>query len=51
MTTSKRFAQLMDPTIVALTMSEAINLRTMLNNPATIVLIYLNGTLLFIAGL
>jgi arginine exporter protein ArgO len=51
MTTSKRFAKLIGPTIVALTMSEAVNLRTMLNNPAPIVLVYLNGTLLFIAGL
>jgi hypothetical protein len=49
--TSKRFAKLIGPTIVVLTMSEAVNLRTMLNNPAPIVLVYLNGTLLFIAGL
>jgi hypothetical protein len=51
MRTSKRFAQLIGPTIIALTMSEATNLRTMLNNPAPLVLVYLNGTLLFIAGL
>jgi uncharacterized membrane protein HdeD (DUF308 family) len=51
MTISKRFAKLIGPTIVALTMSEAMNLHTMLNNPAPIVLVYLNGTLLFIAGL
>lgn len=51
MATSKRFAQLIGPTIVALTVSEAINLRTMLDNPAPIVLVYLNGTLLFVAGL
>jgi len=51
MTTSKRIAGLLGPTLIAIAMSESMNLRTMLNNPAPVVLVYLNGTLLFIAGL
>jgi hypothetical protein len=50
MTTSKRFAGLIGPTLIALAISEAINLQVMFDNPAPVVLVYLNGTLLFVAG-
>jgi hypothetical protein len=49
MTSSKQIAGLIGPTIIALTASEALNLHIWENNipPVT----YLNGTLLFVAGL
>jgi len=49
MTNSKRIAALVGPTLVALTASEAMNLHIWANNIAPVT--YLNGTLLFVAGL
>ena len=51
MTNSIRIAGLLGPTLVAIAVSEWINLPIMLSNPAPVVLVYLNGTLLFVAGL
>src|SRR6188474_1363617 len=48
-TNSKHIAKLIGPTLVALAITEAINLRLFQDNTAPVV--YLNGTLLFIAGL
>ena len=50
MTDSRRIAGLLGPTLIALAVSEAINLRLMAEHPAAIGLVYLNGTLLFVAG-
>ena len=50
MNTSRRMAGLIGPTMIALGITEALNLRTMLENPASVVLVYMNGTLLFVAG-
>ena len=50
MTDSRRIAGLLGPTLIALAMSEAMNLRVMAANPASVGLVYLNGTLLFVAG-
>ena len=49
MTDSRRIAGLLGPTLVALAVSEAMNLRIMAENPASVGLVYLNGTLLFVA--
>ena len=49
MTNSKRIAGLLGPTLIAIAISEAMNVRIWTNVPAYFV--YLNGTLLFIAGL
>ena len=49
MTNSKHIAGLIGPTIMALAMSEAINLHIWANNVAPVT--YLKGTLLFVAGL
>jgi uncharacterized membrane protein YhaH (DUF805 family) len=49
MTTSKRFAGLLGPTLIAIALSEAMNLHIWTNVPAYFV--YLNGALLFVAGL
>jgi len=49
-TDSRRIAGLLGPTLIALAMSEAMNLRVMAANPASVGLVYLNGTLLFVAG-
>jgi predicted phage tail protein len=49
-TTSRRIAGLLGPTLIALAVSEAINLRDMADHPAAVGLVYLNGTLLFVAG-
>jgi hypothetical protein len=49
MTNSKSIAGLLGPTLIAVSISEAMNLHIFANNPAPIV--YLNGTLLFVAGL
>ena len=51
MTNSIRIAGLLGPTLIVIAVSEWINLPLMLNNPAPVVLVYLNGTLLFVAGL
>ena len=50
MATSRRFAGLIGPTLIALALSEGLNLQLMFDNPAPVVLVYLNGTLLFVAG-
>lgn len=49
MTNSKHLAELIGPTLIAISISEAMNLPIFANNPAPVV--YLNGTLLFVAGL
>jgi hypothetical protein len=49
MTNSKQIAKLIGPTLIALTISEAMNLHIWASNIAPVT--YLNGTLLFIAGL
>lgn len=49
MTNSKHIAGLVGPTIIALTISEAINAHIWANNIAPV--IYLNGSILFVAGL
>ena len=51
MTDSRRIAGLLGPTLIALAVTEAMNLRVMAENPAAVGLVYLNGTLLFVAGL
>ena len=52
---SKRIAGLLGPTTIAITLSEATNLHIWTNNIAPSVnlapVVYLNGTLLFVAGL
>ena len=50
MTDSRRIAGLLGPTLIALAVSEAMNLRVMADDPASVGLVYLNGTLLFVAG-
>ena len=49
MTNSKHLAALIGPTLIAISISEAMNLPIFANNLAPVV--YLNGTLLFVAGL
>ena len=49
MTTSRRIARLVGPTLIVLTVSETINLDIWKTNSAPVT--FLNGTLLFIAGL
>jgi uncharacterized membrane protein YhaH (DUF805 family) len=49
MTDSKQLAGLLGPTLIALSLSESINLDIWTNTPAPVV--YLAGTLLFVAGL
>jgi hypothetical protein len=49
-TSSRRIAGLLGPTLIALAVSEALNLRAMAEHPAAVGLVYLNGTLLFVAG-
>jgi NADH:ubiquinone oxidoreductase subunit 2 (subunit N) len=49
MANSKHIAGLIGPTIMAITVSEAMNLHIWANNTAPVT--YLNGTLLFVAGL
>jgi arginine exporter protein ArgO len=46
---SKQIAGLLGPTLIALALSESINLDIWTNTPAP--LVYLSGTLLFVAGL
>lgn len=50
MADSRRIAGLVGPTLIALAASEAMNLRVMAEHPASVGLVYLNGTLLFVAG-
>ncbi len=49
MTNSKRIAELLGPTLIAMAISEALNAHIWIANIAPV--IYLNGTLLFVAGL
>lgn len=49
MANSKQLAGLIGPTLIAVTLSEAMNLHIWANNIAPVT--YLNGTLLFVAGL
>jgi uncharacterized membrane protein HdeD (DUF308 family) len=53
MADSKRIAGLLGPTLIALATTEALNLRflTSFIGPSHGPLVYLNGTLLFVAGL
>jgi hypothetical protein len=53
MTDSRRIAGLLGPTLLALSVSEALNLRHLTSEigPNLVHLVYLNGTLLFVAGL
>lgn len=53
MSNSKRIAGLLGPTLIALSITEAMNLDiwTTVAGPAFAPVVYLNGTLLFIAGL
>jgi uncharacterized membrane protein YhaH (DUF805 family) len=53
MTNSKRIAGLLGPTLIAIAITEAMNLRslTAFIGPSHAPLVYLNGTLLFVAGL
>jgi uncharacterized membrane protein HdeD (DUF308 family) len=52
MTNSKHIAGLIGPTLIALCISEAINLRILATSNANLPsVVYLNGTLLFVAGL
>jgi uncharacterized membrane protein HdeD (DUF308 family) len=51
-TNSKHIAGLIGPTLIALCISEAINLRILATSNANLPsVVYLNGTLLFVAGL
>ena len=49
MTNSKNIAQLIGPTLVVVTLSEALNIEIWASNIAPVT--YLNGCLLFVAGL
>jgi len=49
MTTSKNIAQLIGPTLVVVTLSEALRIEIWASNIAPVT--YLNGCLLFVAGL
>jgi hypothetical protein len=53
MTNSQRLAGLLGPVLIALSVSEAVNLRLLMAQmgPSAIHVVYLNGTLLFVAGL
>ena len=53
MTNSKKIAGMLGPVLVVLSISEALNLRLMMAEigPTAVHVIYLNGTLLFVAGL
>ena len=53
MTNSRQIAGLLGPTLIAITVSEAMNLRiwTTTTGPSLAPVVYLNGTLLFVAGL
>jgi hypothetical protein len=49
MASSSRIARILGPTLIALGVTEPINLGVFAHNPAPVV--YLNGTVLFVAGL
>jgi hypothetical protein len=49
MKNSRQIAQLIGPTLIAMTLSEALNLRIWTVNSAPVT--YLNGAILFVAGL
>lgn len=48
MTAAKRISRILGPALIVLGVTEAINLPVFAGNPAP--LVYLNGTLLFVAG-
>lgn len=45
---SRRIARIVGPTLVVLALTEGVNIRVFAGNPAQVV--FLNGTLLFVAG-
>ena len=49
MPTSRWIARIVGPTLIAVGVTEAINIDSFAGNPAPVV--YLNGTMLFVAGL
>ena len=49
MRTSRNLAALIGPSLIAITLSEALNIRIFADNAPAVV--YLNGTILFVAGL
>ena len=51
MTNSRQIAGLLGPTLIALAVTEAMNLSILASHPASVGVVYLNGTLLFVAGL
>jgi len=51
MTNSREYAGVLGPTMMALAVTEALNLQVMASNPPGVGLVYLNGTLLFVGGL
>ena len=53
MTDSKRIAGLLGPVLIAVSVTEALNLRLLTREigPHLVHVVYLNGTLLFVAGL
>ena len=51
MTGSRQIAGLLGPTMIAIAITEALNLRIMASPPPSIGVVYMNGTLLFVAGL
>ena len=53
MANSRNIAGLLGPTMIAIAVSEALNLRMLVSfiGPSHAPLVYLNGTLLFVAGL
>lgn len=46
---SRRIARILGPTLVVLALTEGLNIRVFAGNPAQVV--FLNGTLLFVAGI
>ena len=51
MTGSRQIAGLLGPTMIAIAITEALNLRIMASPPPPIGVVYMNGTLLFVSGL
>ena len=51
MVDSRRIARLLGPSLIAIAITEAMNLHILARTPAPVGVVYLNGTLLFVAGL
>ncbi len=51
MTDSRRIAGLLGPTMIAIAITEALNLRIMASAHPPVGVVYMNGALLFVAGL